>query len=55
MEAAISENVAVTAIDVQIQVDEDPVSCKAVFPFLKLPRELRDSVCNRHHHHHHDC
>jgi hypothetical protein len=56
MEAAISGNVAVTAVDVRIEVHEDPVSSRAVFPFLKLPRELRDSVCDRrHHHHYHVC
>jgi hypothetical protein len=46
MDDAASERLDLTAIDVQHQHQHltDAPSCKAIFPFLRLPRELRDTV-----------
>jgi hypothetical protein len=50
MDDTASERLVVTAIDVQHEHLTDAPSCKAIFPFLKLPRELRDTVRPRYCH-----
>jgi hypothetical protein len=51
MDDTTSENSDVTAIDVQHEHYTDAPPPSAIFPFLRLPRELRDSVITRHYPH----
>jgi hypothetical protein len=44
MDDTTSESLDVTAVDVQHEHHIHAQSCKDVFPFLRLPRELRDTV-----------
>jgi hypothetical protein len=46
-----SESLDVTAVDVQHEHYTDAPPSNAIFPFLRLPRELRDSVITRHYPH----
>jgi hypothetical protein len=42
--ACMQHNTNTTAVDVQHEHHIHAQSCKDVFPFLRLPRELRDTV-----------
>jgi hypothetical protein len=53
MDDTASERLDVTAVDVQHEHHIDAPLCKVIFPFLRLPRELRDTVRPRFYHYEH--